>query len=62
MGLYTIETGLKAYYTFNQGVAAGNNTAITTVTDKTANALTGTLNNFTKTGTSSNFVLGKVPL
>ena len=55
------ETGLIAYYTFNQGVAAGNNSAITTVTDKTANALTGTLYNFTKTGTTSNFVLGKVP-
>jgi hypothetical protein len=55
------ETGLVAYYTFNQGVAAGNNTAITTVTDKTANAITGTLYNFTKTGTTSNFVEGKVP-
>jgi hypothetical protein len=54
------ETGLVAYYTFNQGIAAGNNTAITTITDKTANALNGTLTNFTKTGAISNFVLGKV--
>jgi hypothetical protein len=54
------ETGLKAYYTFNQGIAAGNNTAITTVTDKTANALNGTLTNFAKTGAASNFVVGKV--
>jgi hypothetical protein len=54
------ETGLKAYYTFNQGIAAGNNTAITTVTDKTVNALNGTLTNFAKTGATSNFVVGKV--
>jgi hypothetical protein len=54
------ETGLKAYYTFNQGIAAGNNTAITTVTDRTVNALNGTLNNFSKTGANSNFVVGKV--
>ena len=51
------ETGLKAYYTFNQGIAGGNNAAITTVTDKTANALNGALTNFAKTGSSSNFVL-----
>lgn len=54
------ETGLVAYYAFNQGVAAGDNSAITTVTDKTANALNGTLNNFAKTGATSNFVTGKV--
>jgi hypothetical protein len=54
------EVGLKAYYPFNQGIAAGDNTAITTVTDKTVNALNGTLTNFAKTGTTSNFVVGKV--
>lgn len=54
------ETGLKAYYPFNQGIAAGNNTTIITVTDKTANALNGTLTNFAKSGATSNFVLGKV--
>ena len=54
------ETGLKAYYTFNQGIAGGNNAAITTVTDKTANALNGALTNFTKTGSTSNFIVGKV--
>jgi hypothetical protein len=54
------EAGLVAYYPFNQGIAAGNNTAITTVTDKTANALNGTLTNFAKTGATSNFVEGKV--
>jgi len=53
------ETGLVAYYTFNQGIAGGNNTAISIVTDKTANALNGTLTNFSKNGLSSNFVTGR---
>lgn len=55
------EAGLVAYYTFNQGTADGNNAAITTVIDKTANPSNGTLVSFTKNGTSSNFVTGKVP-
>ena len=54
------ETGLVAYYTFNQGTTAGDNSAITSATDKTANALNGNLNNFAKTGATSNFVAGKV--
>lgn len=54
------ETGLVAYYQFNQGITAGDNTSISTVTDKTTNALNGTLTNFAKTGTTSNFVVGKV--
>ena len=54
------EAGLVAYYPFNQGVAAGNNSAISMLTDKTPNALNGTLTNFAKTGTTSNFVTGKV--
>lgn len=56
------ETGLVAYYSFNQGIAAGNNTAISNVIDKTPNAQNGVLNNFAKIGTSSNFVVGKVPM
>jgi hypothetical protein len=55
------EAGLVAYYTFNQGTADANNTAITTVIDKTANPSNGTLVSFTKNGSSSNFVIGKVP-
>ncbi len=50
------ETGLLAYFDFNQGVAGGTNTAITTVTNKANSALNGTLTNFTRTGTTSNFV------
>lgn len=55
------EAGLVAYYTFNQGTADSNNSAITTVIDKTANPSNGTLTSFTKNGSSSNFVIGKVP-
>ncbi len=50
------ENGLLAYFDFNQGVAGGNNTSITTVTNKANSALNGTLTNFTRSGTSSNFV------
>lgn len=50
--------GLIAYYNMNQGIAEGNNTSITTLTDSGPNSLHGTLNNFTKTGTTSNFVAG----
>ena len=50
--------GLLAYYNFNQGVIEGDNTTITTLLDRTNNNLHGTLENFTKTGTSSNFVSG----
>jgi hypothetical protein len=48
--------GLIAYYNFNDGIPNGNNTAITTVADRTGNGNNGTLNNFTLTGMSSNFV------
>ena len=50
------ETGLLAYFDFNQGVAGGTNTAITTLINKANNTINGTLTNFTKTGTVSNFV------
>ena len=52
------ETGLVAYYKFNQGLDAADNTAITTLTDATANVNNGTLVNFAKTGTTSNFLAG----
>ncbi|HLA56504.1 MAG TPA: LamG-like jellyroll fold domain-containing protein [Flavobacterium sp.] len=48
------ETNLKAYYKFNQGVAYGNNTGLTTLTD--AMGLTnGTLANFGLNGQASNW-------
>jgi len=40
------ETGLVAYYNFDQGISCGANTAITTLTDATANNNNGTLTNF----------------
>lgn len=53
------ETGLAAYYTFNQGIPEGSNTSINTVANLTATAnLNGTLTGFAKTGTTSNFVGG----
>jgi len=55
------ETGLVANYNFDQGVANGNNTSITTLTDITANSLAGTISGVTLTGTTSNFVDGFIP-
>ncbi|WP_299456679.1 LamG-like jellyroll fold domain-containing protein [uncultured Microscilla sp.] len=52
------EANLVAYYPLNEGIANGNNTALTTVFDATTNNLNGTLNGFAKTGTTSNFVAG----
>ena len=50
------ESNLVGYWDCNQGTAGGNNSGITTLNDKTSNNNDGTLNNFTKTGSSSNFV------
>ena len=55
------ESGLIAYYNFNQGTASGANSAITTLTDITSNHYTGTLTNFSLlTGNTSNWVTGFV--
>lgn len=51
-------SGLTAYYKFNQGTADGNNTSITTLTDAVSSPNNGTLFNFLKTGSTSNFTLG----
>jgi hypothetical protein len=53
------ETGLLAYYKFNQGIPAGNNTGISNLLDKTTNSFHGFLNNFSLIGATSNFVVGK---
>ncbi|WP_419211216.1 LamG-like jellyroll fold domain-containing protein [Maribacter sp. X9] len=52
------EAGLVGYYTFNQGIAEGNNTSETTLIDKSNSNIDGTLNNMALTGTSSNWVDG----
>ncbi|SFA72958.1 Por secretion system C-terminal sorting domain-containing protein [Flavobacterium swingsii] len=49
------QTGLVAYYKFNQGIDNASNTTITTLTDSSGNTNTGTLSNFTLTGTTSNW-------
>ena len=57
------ETGLAAYYNFNQGAAGGTNTSITTLNNLTTGAnLNGTLTNMARTGTTSNFVTGVGPV
>jgi hypothetical protein len=56
------ETGLVAYYNFNQGIAGGNNTSITSLNDKKSSENNVTLNSFALTGTTSNWVDGASPL
>jgi hypothetical protein len=51
----TSQTGLLAYYQFNQGSAGGNNAGVTTLNDASGNNKTGTLTNFALTGATSNW-------
>lgn len=44
------QTGLLAYYRFNQGIADGNNAGITGLPDISGNGHTGTLQNFSLNG------------
>ncbi|MFZ4769751.1 MAG: LamG-like jellyroll fold domain-containing protein, partial [Ferruginibacter sp.] len=52
------EPGLLAYYNFNQGVAGGTNTGITSLIDNYDNCVisNGTLTNFTLSGSTSNWI------
>ncbi|MFN5652960.1 MAG: beta strand repeat-containing protein, partial [Flavobacteriia bacterium] len=52
------EANLAAYYNFNQGVANGTNTGLTTLNGSTTPPYNGTLYNFALTGTTSNWVDG----
>ncbi len=52
------ETGLIAYYNFDQGTAGGSNGAFTSLPDESTNSNTGTLSNFALTGSSSNYLTG----
>ncbi len=49
------QTGLVSYYTFDQGIAAGNNAGLTKLIDQKGNN-NGTLNNFALSGAISNFL------
>lgn len=50
------ESNLSAHYTFNQGIAAGDNTSISLLTDSGPNGYNGTIYGFALNGASSNFV------
>ncbi|MGR7811788.1 LamG-like jellyroll fold domain-containing protein [Lacinutrix undariae] len=54
------ETGLLAYYKFNQGIANGDNTTETVIIDASSNANHASLNGFDLSGTSSNFLSGSL--
>ncbi len=50
------ESGLKAYYKFNQGTVGANNAGTATLTDASGNNNNGTLTNFSLSGNTSNWV------
>ncbi len=52
------QTGLTAYYKFDQGVAGASNTGLNTLTDISGNNRTGTLTNFALNGATSNWATG----
>lgn len=52
----TASTGLLANYHFNQGLDASSNPTVTTLTDVSGSAYTGTLINLALTGSTSNWV------
>ncbi|MES2332510.1 MAG: LamG-like jellyroll fold domain-containing protein [Bacteroidota bacterium] len=54
------QTGLIAYYKFNQGTINENNTGITSLADASGNNNSGVLTNFAGTGTVSNWVAGNI--
>jgi hypothetical protein len=57
-----IESGLIAYYNFNQGIPGGDNTGISILNDTTSNNFNGTIVDFALIGATSNFILSTVTL
>ncbi len=51
-----VQSNLVMNFDFNQGVAAGNNTVVTTLPDNSGNSYNGALTNFTLTAATSNWV------
>lgn len=49
------QTGLIAYYKFNQGIANTNNASVNTLIDSSGNNYSGTLNGFSLNGNTSNW-------
>ncbi len=56
----SIPSGLIAYYRLNDGIALGANSINTVAVDESGNNNAGTLNNFSLTGATSNWVNGPV--
>jgi hypothetical protein len=56
----SIPTGLVGYWKLNEGTANGTNTGNTNAADYSGNGNNGTLNGFALTGTSSNWITGKL--
>jgi hypothetical protein len=56
------ESGLVLYYPFNQGVAGGNNSTELTVIDKTTSGVNATLNQFSLSGETSNWICSNLAL
>lgn len=54
----SLQTGLVAYYKFNNGTVGSNNSGITSAYDASGNGNNGTLNGFSLSGSTSNWVLG----
>lgn len=52
-------SGLRAYYRFNQGLASGSNSLITTEMNRAVGGTNATLSGFAMNGSSSNFVAGQ---
>ncbi|VXB24105.1 conserved exported hypothetical protein [Flavobacterium sp. 9AF] len=52
------ESGLLAYYTFNQGYDQANNSTVTTLINSVSGGSNGVLNNFNLYGTTSNWLHG----
>ena len=50
------ETGLIAYYQFNQGFNNSDNSSVASLTDNSSNSNNGTLTNFALSGSTSNWV------
>jgi hypothetical protein len=56
----TPQTGLVLYYKLNQGYINATNTSVNTATDASGSGNTGTLTNFARTGSTSNWSAGAV--
>ena len=52
------QTGLKAYYKFNEGTPAANNTSIISTLDASGNNYNCSIAGFTRTGATSNYLVG----